>query len=451
MFKQMITNLKKNLKNNKNISSLFNYDSNPSVKSSSTMEDFMDITEELIGHDYQEKKQLLKEFIENIVSIIFESRKEKTNNEFSLNTSKNSEISNNDFDNKSFNPELDDLFLYNDFYQDKNVVQKFVIEFYLIKKQGDKKIKELVEKWKLTYSLNKDNNEPNNNQNILSFKNKINIYTKSIISYTRLLPLYQFNHSIKDKNDYFLDFKFYQNKSKIKGKFSEKPSGNVIMKNSDLFNFKLNIKYYNLNELKNIFEQNEENEDIYKHNKIRSLSLHKTKFNLKGFESINELSNDNNPINNINNDEKFIKTCNTEINNDKIKEINSESNNSSFCLVLDCQEEDKKICDENNNIKNEEKTKKKERKCSFFSNPEEVTEDCTPRNSNSKYYYRTSEKSNEENASFISKRKTFMKTENDKINKILKEYSSIKDMIENLNSSINIDTDLFIKYSKGCD
>ena len=314
MFKQMITNLKKNLKNNKNISSLFNYDSNPSVKTSSTMEDFMDITEELIGHDYHEKKQLLKEFIENIVSIIFESRKEKTNNEFSLNTSKNSEISNNDFDNKSFNPELDDLFLYNDFYQDKNVVQKFVIEFYLIKKQGDKKIKELVEKWKLTYSLNKDNNEPNNNQNILSFKNKINIYNKSIISYTRLLPLYQFNHSIKDKNDYFLDFKFYQNKSKIKGKFSEKPSGNVIMKNSDLFDFKLNIKYYNLNELKNIFEQNEENEDIYKHNKIRSLSLHKTKFNLKGFESINELSNDNNPINNINNDEKFIKTCNTEIN-----------------------------------------------------------------------------------------------------------------------------------------
>ena len=93
------------------------------------------------------------------------------------------------------------------------------------------------------------------------------------------------------------------------------------------------------------------NADIYKHNKIRSLSLHKTKFNLKGFESINELSNDNNPINNINNDEKFIKTCNTEINNDKIKEINSESNNSSFCLVLDCQEEDKKIC-------NKEKRKK---------------------------------------------------------------------------------------------
>ena len=135
------------------------------------------------------------------------------------------------------------------------------------------------------------------------------------------------------------------------------------MKNSDLFDFKLNIKYYNLNELKNIFEQNEENEDIYKHNKIRSLSLHKTKFNLKGFESINELSNDNNPINNINNDEKQIKTCNTGINNNKIKEINSESNDSSFCLVLDSHEEENKI---NNDIKNEEKTQRKKKENVHF-------------------------------------------------------------------------------------
>ena len=447
MFKQMMTNLKKNFQNKTNISSLFNYDSNPSVKTSATMEDFTDITEELIGHNYHEKKQLLKEFIENIVSIIFESRKEKTNNEFSLNTSKNSEISSNDFDNKSFSPELDDLFLYNDFYQDKNEVQKFVIEFYLTKKQGNKTIRQLVEKWKLTYSLNKDNNGLNNNQNVQSFKNKINLYTKSIISYTRLLPLYQFNHSIKDKSEYFIDFKFYQNKSKIKGKFSEKPSGNVILKNSDLFDFKLNIKYYNLNELKNIFEKNDDNDYIYIHNKIRSLSFHKAKLNLQGFESKNKLSSDNNPINNINNDEKQIKTCNTEINNNKIKEINSESNDSSFCLVLDSHEEENKI---NNDIKNEEKTKKKERKSSFFSNAEEITEDCTPRTSNSKYY-RTSEKSNEENSSFFSKIKTLMKTDNSKINKILKEYSSMKDMIENLNSSVNIETDKFIDYTKGCD
>ena len=447
MFKQMMTNLKKNFQNKTNISSLFNYDSNPSVKTSATMEDFTDITEELIGHNYHEKKKLLKEFIENIVSIIFESRKEKTNNEFSLNTSKNSEISSNDFDNKSFSPEIDDLFLYNDFYQDKNEVQKFVIEFYLTKKQGNKTIRQLVEKWKLTYSLNKDNNGLNNNQNVQSFKNKINIYTKSIISYTRLLPLYQFNHSIKDKSEYFIDFKFYQNKSKIKGKFSEKPSGNVIMKNSDLFDFKLNIKYYNFNELKNIFEKNEDNDDISIHNKIRSLSFHKAKLNLQGFESKNKLSNDNNPINNINNDEKQIKTCNTEINNNKIKEINSESNDSSFCLVLDSHEEENKI---NNDIKNEETEKKKERKSSFFSNAEEITEDCTPRTSNSKYY-RTSEKSNEENSSFFSKIKTLMKTDNSKINKILKEYSSMKDMIENLNSSVNIETDKFIDYTKGCD
>jgi hypothetical protein len=66
MFKQILNNLTNSLNMKKNISSLFNYDSNPSVKTSATMEDFTDITEELIGHNYHEKKQLLKD---NIFSI----------------------------------------------------------------------------------------------------------------------------------------------------------------------------------------------------------------------------------------------------------------------------------------------------------------------------------------------------------------------------------------------
>ena len=436
----MIKSLKSNLKNQKNISYLFGYDSNPSSKTSSTLEDFTDITEELMECNYHEKKELLKEFIKNIACIIFESRKEKTNNEFSLNTSKNSEISNNDFDNKSFNPEMDDLFLYNDFYQEKNEFQKLVIEFYLTKKICGKKIKELVEKWKLTYSLNKGYDEFNNKSNIQSFKNKINIYIKSIIAYTRLLPLYQ----LKDKNDYYLEFKIYQNKSKAQGKFSEKPSGKVIVKNTDLFPFKLNIKYYDMKELANIFEKKEDKDDVYIPNKMRSLSLGKANVNLKGFESLNKFSNDNNPINKNNNDEKKAKTFYSDINKDNIKDINSDSNNSSFCLVLDFQEEEKKTNNENNKLNN---TKKASRKFSFFSNAEETTEECSLRNSN--YNYRTSEKNYEENVSFISTRKAFMKTDNNIINNILKEYSSVKDMIENLNSSIFIKADDLIKYANG--
>ena len=79
MFRKIISNLKNNLKNKTNISSLFNYDSNPSTKTSSTIEDFIDITEEFIDNDVKEKKEILKKFIKDSISIIFESRKEKIN------------------------------------------------------------------------------------------------------------------------------------------------------------------------------------------------------------------------------------------------------------------------------------------------------------------------------------------------------------------------------------
>ena len=127
MFKQILNNLTNSLNMKKNISSLFNYDSNPSTKTSSSFDDFTDIkNEEKTIHDFREKmkyneKELFNDFIKNITSIIFESRKEKANNDFSLNTSKNSDNFNNVFtsNDNSFNPEIDDLFLYNDFYQDK--------------------------------------------------------------------------------------------------------------------------------------------------------------------------------------------------------------------------------------------------------------------------------------------------------------------------------------------
>ena len=48
-------------------------------------------------------------------------------------------------------------------------------------KTNDLITKELVEKWKLTYDLNLNNSEKNKSQNIQNFKNKINIYIKSII------------------------------------------------------------------------------------------------------------------------------------------------------------------------------------------------------------------------------------------------------------------------------
>ena len=445
MLTKFITNLTKNFKTKKNTSSLFNNDSNPINKISSISDDFIDITKDSVQNNFNQKlfssnsnqKDLLNNFIKNITSIIFDSRRQKINDSGlnkSINSNKtNKSINSND---NSFNLEIDDLFLYDDYYQEKKDFQKLIIEFYLTKKT-DKKItiRELVEKWKLSY--NSENDNSNDKNNLQKIKNKMTLYIKSIISYSRLLPLYQYIIS-NDNNNYSIDFKFYQNDSNKKGKFSHKFTGNVLLKNQDVFNIKTNIQYYTLKELNNIFEQKEKKEiDINKPDKIKSL-LFNEKYE---FEDLNELSKDNKNINNkLNNDENF-----TQSDKNEIKDLIHDSNNSSFCLIFDSQEEKNEFL----NIKD---TMSK-RKFSSLSNGYETTEDCSPRNSYMKNNYRTYDNNNEETISLNSNstNKSFIKTQNNKINNILKEYTNVRDMIENLNSNIYIRTNKFINYAKGCD
>lgn len=445
MLTKFITNLTKNFKTKKNTSSLFNNDSNPINKISSISDDFIDITKDSVQNNFNQKlfssnsnqKDLLNNFIKNITSIIFDSRRQKINDSGlnkSINSNKtNTSINSND---NSFNLEIDDLFLYDDYYQEKKDFQKLIIEFYLTKKT-DKKItiRELVEKWKLSY--NSENDNSNDKNNLQKIKNKMTLYIKSIISYSRLLPLYQYIIS-NDNNNYSIDFKFYQNDSNKKGKFSHKFTGNVLLKNQDIFNIKTNIQYYTLKELNNIFEQKEKKEiDINKPDKIKSL-LFNEKYE---FEDLNELSKDNKNINNkLNNDENF-----TQSDKNEIKDLIHDSNNSSFCLIFDSQEEKNEFL----NIKD---TMSK-RKFSSLSNGYETTEDCSPRNSYMKNNYRTCDNNNEETISLNSNstNKSFIKTQNNKINNILKEYTNVRDMIESLNSNIYIRTNKFINYAKGCD
>ena len=445
MLTKFITNLTKNFKTKKNTSSLFNNDSNPINKISSISDDFIDITKDSVQNNFNQKlfssnsnqKDLLNNFIKNITSIIFDSRRQKINDSGlnkSINSNKtNTSINSND---NSFNLEIDDLFLYDDYYQEKKDFQKLIIEFYLTKKT-DKKItiRELVEKWKLSY--NSENDNSNDKNNLQKIKNKMTLYIKSIISYSRLLPLYQYIIS-NDNNNYSIDFKFYQNDSNKKGKFSHKFTGNVLLKNQDIFNIKTNIQYYTLKELNNIFEQKVQKEiDINKPDKIKSL-LFNEKYE---FEDLNELSKDNKNINNkLNNDENF-----TQSDKNEIKDLIHDSNNSSFCLIFDSQEEKNEFL----NIKD---TMSK-RKFSSLSNGYETTEDCSPRNSYMKNNYRTCDNNNEETISVNSNstNKSFIKTQNNKINNILKEYTNVRDMIESLNSNIYIRTNKFINYAKGCD
>ena len=446
MFSKIITNLTSNFKTKKINSSLFSNDSNSNRKASSFSDDFIDISKGSLEDGFHSKKtfsnsnhkEIINDFIKNITSIIFDSRKQKTN-EFYINTGQNSNNINNDFDynNNSFNLEVDDLFLYDDCYQEKDDFQKLVIEFYLTKKTKNKILHELVEKWKLTY---KSENEETNFQKL---KTKMNIYTKSIIAYSRLLPLYQYVAS--KNNNYSIDFKFYQNNSNKKGKFSQKYSGNVLLKNKEIFNLKTNIKYYTLKELKNIFEKKDKDIlDINPINKIKSSSLNEKLFNnMNDFESLDDIYNDNKNVNDLNNGEKNIQSNKNEINKNEIKEELHDSNNSSFCLIFDSSEE------KNRNINRKETINK--RKFSSLSNGYETTEDCSPRTSYMKSNYRTCENISEESISSNITRKSFIKTENNKINNILKEYANVKNMIENLNSTIFIKTNKFINYAKGCD
>jgi len=445
MLTKFITNLTKNFTTKKNTSSLFNNDSNPINKISSFSDDFIDITKDSDQNNFNQKlfssnsnqKELLNNFIKNITSIIFDSRRQKINDSGlnkSINSNKtNTSINSND---NSFNLEIDDLFLYDDYYQEKKDFQKLIIEFYLTKKTDKKTTtRELVEKWKLSY--NSENDNSNDKNNLQKIKNKMTLYIKSIISYSRLLPLYQYIIS-NDNNNYSIDFKFYQNDSNKKGKFSHKFTGNVLLKNQDVFNVKTNIQYYTLKELNNIFEQKEKKEiDINKPDKIKSL-LFNEKYE---FEDLNELSKDNKNINNkLNNDENF-----TQSDKNEIKDLIHDSNNSSFCLIFDSQEEKNEFL----NIKD---TMSK-RKFSSLSNGYETTEDCSPRNSYMKNNYRTYDNNNEETISVNSNstNKSFIKTQNNKINTILKEYTNVRDMIESLNSNIYIRTNKFINYAKGCD
>ena len=445
MLTKFITNLTKNFKTKKNTSSLFNNDSNPLNKISSISDDFIDITKDSVQNNFNQKlfssnsnqKDLLNNFIKNITIIIFDSRRQKINDSGlnkSINSNKtNTSINSND---NSFNLEIDDLFLYDDYYQEKKDFQKLIIEFYLTKKTDKKTTtRELVEKWKLSY--NSENDNSNDKNNLQKIKNKMTLYIKSIISYSRLLPLYQYIIS-NDNNNYSIDFKFYQNDSNKKGKFSHKFTGNVLLKNQDIFNIKTNIQYYTLKELNNIFEQKVQKEiDINKPDKIKSL-LFNEKYE---FEDLNELSKDNKNINNkLNNDENF-----TQSDKNEIKDLIHDSNNSSFCLIFDSQEEKNEFL----NIKD---TMSK-RKFSSLSNGYETTEDCSPRNSYMKNNYRTCDNNNEETISLNSNstNKSFIKTQNNKINTILKEYTNVRDMIESLNSNIYIRTNKFINYAKGCD
>ena len=426
-----------------------NEDSTQNKKGFCIIDDFIDITKESFNEAVHNlnKKEMMEIFSKEIISIILDSRSDKRKNTV-LNDGKIN------FEN-SFNIDIDELFLYDNLYKEKKDIEKFTLEFYLNKNKKNKIICELIEKWKFSYKLNNDKN--NDNFNAHKIKKSIILLKKSIINYTRLLPLY--HHMIgKNKNGYSIEFKFYHNKVKNKGVFLDKDFRKVSFINKDLFSFKLNIQYISRKEINNIINENnniENNMDILypqNTNKPKSLSFHKSKPFLKGFEIINNLGNDNNPINENENFNR-IKACQTEINNDLIKEIDLNSSSSSLYLNI-CDEEIENYNNRNislyiNKKENENKLNlNKEieniskRKCSILSNSNEMTEDCTPRNNESKVNeIKKSKKSSYKNKNIMIYRK-----DNKEINNIIKEYTLLLDMIKDSPKFGNIKIKKLIRY-----
>ena len=444
----------KKINHKTNSPNIFNEESNLKLKNTFKIDDFVVIEKENSFENNIKKNtdcidcnkiELLKSFMKSILTTVLDSRKDNNLN--------NSGTINN-FTEKSFNKIIDDIFLCDDYLKNKNDVQKFIIEFYLINNKKNTVKSELIEKWKFSYKLNNYNDSKTNDLDINYLKKKALVMTKSIITYSRLLPLYQYILN-KNNNDYSIDFKFYHNNVNKKGIFSNKPSGNVLLKNSILFSFKMNIKYYSQKEIKKIFN---ETEDYFGYIDIKnkSLSFHKTKpkVNIE-FEKINDLNN--NPINeNTNNCLNEIKTCSTDLNNNKIKDIDTFSDSSSFFLnIHDFSKEENKTINissnfeeikENDNKKIENQTKDYndntgKRKYSIFSNSYETTEDYTPRNSDIK----TNE--NKDNKIFSDNIKKFMLHKKDsKVNNILKEYNLLKDLIQKIPDFNNIKTQKLNTY-----
>ena len=260
----------------------------------------------------------------------------------------------------------------------------------------------------------------------------------------------------KDKNGYSIEFKFYHNKAKNIGVFLNKDFRKVSFINKDLFSFKLNIKYISRKEINNIINESnniENTMDILfpeNTNKTKSLSFHKSKPFLKGFEIINCYGNENNPINE-NENENFnrIKECQTEINNGIIKELDLNSSSSSLYLNI-CDEEienynkrkiSKKEKENKMNLKKEIENIRK-RKCSTLSNSNDMTEDCTPRNNESK----VNENQQTKNTSYINKNIMIYRKDNIEINSIIKEYTLLLDMMKDSPKFGNIKIKKLIRY-----
>ena len=203
--------------------------------------------EEIINSKFQD-------FISDMFRIIFNSRNQSS--EFYTK-------SKNKIKDNSFQIDLDELIeLENLRATNNNDKKKYFVDFYLIKNDKNQDNNSLnsarinsrksilVERWKIKYREKINKNKIKDFE--LYLNKKMKIIEKSIVTYSRILPLY----NILKKDKYSIDFKFCQ---KNKKKLFDKDSTYKIKLNDDnLFSFKLSIKYLKINpeNIETFFQKN---------------------------------------------------------------------------------------------------------------------------------------------------------------------------------------------------
>jgi hypothetical protein len=332
------------------------------------------LPENNITNNFTDEKVKLQNFFVNIFKIIFSSRNKK--HEFSSKSKKN-------LDNSSFTVDIEELIEYDNLKAHDSKKKKYIIEFYLYEKDNEDnmikslglkdKPKILVERWKIKYKENflpLDVDVKNN-----SFKNydlfldkKMKIIEKNIISYSRVLPL--FNLLKEDK--YSIDFKFNPIK-KNKMKFvDENATKTINLISDDMFCFKLSVEYLNIksDNIDNFFNKIDDDFVIIPSNKSRkrflsddykkSSSQLLKKLEQKDKENLKDNSDEENENNN-----KYInrRRLSFEDNyyNKKYNPISEEENDSSSedDLSLVITETNNDTCQtSSDNHKNSENTRK---------------------------------------------------------------------------------------------
>ena len=309
----------------------------------------------------------IKTFINNVMrsalKIIFDSRNLK--NVFYTKSQKDID----DLQN-SFEIDIDDLLM--DEYEDlkhvrhENSIRRknIVIEFF-INDIKNKEQKLLVEKWKIKY---KEGDNANFDENY--FSKKFNVFEKTIITYSRILPLY----NIQKNKNYELSFKFYSHNYEKESNFYKRPSGNIRLYKEDFFHYKLKIEYLNKKEIIKGFElENQKNDSDEIRDRVLSIDPKKT----SAYQIFSNYIG--NMLGNENNDRKlsYEKSKNDSINTDR-SQIFTSSISSSSSEYENCNE----TLNDVNKTKSSELNLKKTSECSNFS--QYLTEECTPRTQENK-------------------------------------------------------------------